>query len=84
MPIPLLGREMAIRCFAWCGGETHSRSTHVTAKVYSQMLDGRDREAVKLWDSMQVGTSQRHHAAKSADRSNLEQNELSARIQHRL
>lgn len=36
-------------------------SPHVTAKVYSHILNGRDRKAAEVWDAMQSATSPRQH-----------------------
>lgn len=42
-------------------------STHVTARVYSHVLTGRDRAAADAWDEMQLASSRRqHHAETSA------------------
>jgi len=40
-------------------------SSHVTAKVYSHILPGRDRAAAEAWERLQSRTAPRQHVAKS-------------------
>jgi integrase len=49
-------------------------SPHVTAKVYAHMLQGRDRKAAEIWESMQVPPAPRQHHKKNPSEKNTFEN----------